>query len=597
MLPFWQLKTLTLLRGGLTLVGDQSPRWVQQVRQRYESGVASVFCLHGNVRDLHPFGGQYLPLPQFLVRAFTGGKQIVLFYSIRTGVNFAEPAMEREFCQFLAVHFSLSGEAALAAAVRNGTLPPQLQDLFKNPTFALPILQKLLETRDKVAIIMEDVELIAPNQELAFLSMDDRRNFALLRSWAENPRLLSRDNFVFWLTENLSDLNSRLRTSTPHLDITELPYPTYEQRLAFLQEELKEAKLQLHDLTVEQFAHLTAGLTLAYLRALIMEARKSGDPLTANHIRQRKEEIFREEYGGLIKVHEPEYGLDMVAGLDPVKRLLRLIAFILRSGNRQDAPMGVGFVGPPGTGKTYIVKAFAKEVGLPLVEVGNVREMWVGASERNADKVIALLRSMVPVIVFYDEIDQAYGRRGEIGDSGVSQRLWAKFATFMADTSLRGLMLTIWATNRPDLVDEAIKRPDRAGDIKIPLFFAAEDPETVLRISAKKRGFALDDFDFAPIIEKVQGYSPAELNAVLTQARWFALEDNSPVITFDHLMRAASTYTPSRNEQMIDYMETLAALECTDQRLLVSPYREMSREELSRRAQELRFALSAQGLL
>ncbi len=573
------------------------PKWAQQVRHRYEGGVASVFCLHGNIRDLQPFGNQYLVLPQFIVRAFTGGKQLVLFYSIRTGVTFADPAMEREFCQFLSVHFSLAGETSLAAAVRGGTIPPQLQDLFKNPSFALPLLQKLLETRDKVALIIEDAETLAPNQELAFLSVDDRRNIAILRNWAENPRVRQRDNFVFWLTENLSDLNSRLRTGTPHLDLTEIPYPNYEERLEFIQCELAEAKVKLHDLTPEQFAHLTAGLNLTYIRALIMEARKSGEPLTAQHVRQRKEEIFREEYGGLIKVHEPEYGLDMVAGLEPVKRMLRLVAFILRSGNHQDAPMGIGFVGPPGTGKTYIVKAFAKEVGLPLVEVGNVREMWVGASERNADKVIALLRSMVPVIVFYDEIDQAYGRRGEIGDSGVSQRLWAKFSTFMADTSLRGLMLTIWATNRPDLVDEAIKRPDRAGDIKIPLFFAAEDPEAVLKINAKKRGFKLEDFDFAPVVEKVKGFSPAELNAVLTQARWFALEDNSSVITFDHLMRAATTYTPSRNEQMIAYMEALAALECTDQRLLVPPYNEMSREDLMKRARTLRFELASQGLL
>ncbi|MFN4179608.1 MAG: AAA family ATPase [Armatimonadota bacterium] len=573
------------------------PKWAQQVRHRYEGGVASVFCLHGNIRDLQPFGNQYLPLPNFVVRAFTGGKQLVLFYSIRTGLTFADPAMEREFCQFLAVHFSLSGDMALAAAVRNGTLAPQVQDLFKNPSFALPLLQKLLETRDKVALIIEDAETLAPNQELAFLSMDDRRNIAILRNWAENPKVRQKDNFVFWLTENLSDLNSRLRTGTPHLDLTEIPYPNYEERLSFIQSELAEAKVKLHDLTLEQFAHLTAGLNLTYIRALIMEAKKSGEPLTAQHVRRRKEEIFHEEYGGLIKVHEPEYGLDMVAGLEPVKRLLRLVALILRSGNRQDAPMGIGFVGPPGTGKTYIVKAFAKEVGLPLVEVGNVREMWVGASERNADKVIALLRSMVPVIVLYDEIDQAYGRRGEIGDSGVSQRLWAKFSTFMADTSLRGLMLTVWATNRPDLVDEAIKRPDRAGDIKIPLFFAAEDPEAVLRINAQKRGFKLEEFDFSPIIEKVKGFSPAELNAVLTQARWFALEDNSPVITFDHLMRAATTYTPSRNEQMIAYMEALAALECTDQRLLVSPYSEMSREELMRRTRELRFELASQGLL
>lgn len=573
------------------------PRWAQQMRHRYEGGVASVFCLHGNIRDMQFFNGQFLPLKQFIVRAFTGGKELVLFYSIREGVAFADPKMEQKFCQFLATYFSLSGETSLAAAVRNGTLPQQVRDLFKNPSFALPLLQRLLETRDKIALIIEDAETIAPNQELAFLSMDDRRNIAILRSWAENPLVRQKDNFVFWLTENLSDLNSRLRTGTPHLDLTEIPYPTFEDRLLFIQNELADSKVKLEDMTVEQFAHLTAGLNLTYIKALIAESKKSGEPLTMKHVRQRKEEIFREEYGGLIKIHEPEYGLDMVAGLEPVKRMLRLIAFILRSGNRQDAPMGIGFVGPPGTGKTYIVKAFAKEVGLPLVEVGNVREMWVGASERNADKVIALLRSMVPVIVFYDEIDQAYGRRGEIGDSGVSQRLWAKFSTFMADTSLRGLMLTVWATNRPDLVDEAIKRPDRAGDIKIPLFFAAEDPEAVLKINAKKRGFKLDEFDFTPIIEKVKGFSPAELNAILTQARWFALEENSPAITFDHLMRAASTYTPSRNEQVIAYMEALAALECTDQRLLVPPYNQMQREELMRRVRELRFELASQGLL
>ncbi len=536
-------------------------------------------------------------MKEFIIKAFTGGKRIVLFYSLRNGIFFPDSTIERQFCSFLDVYFTLSGQREWAVEVRSGSLPQALQDLFKNPSFALPILERLLETQDRVALIIEEVETIAPNQELAFLSVDDRRNLSLLRSWAENPNIRARDNFVFWITETLSDLNSRLRMGTPHLDIVEIPYPRYEQRLEFLKAELEENKVPIAGITVESLAQLTAGLNLTYLRALIAEAKKTGETITADTVRRRKAEIFQEEYGGLIQVHEPTYGLDMVAGLEPVKRLLRLIATILKGNDPQDAPMGLGLVGPPGTGKTYLVKAFAKDVGLPLVEVGNVREMWVGASERNADRVISLLRSMVPVIVFYDEIDQAYGRRGEIGDSGVSQRLWAKFATFMADTSLRGRMLTVWATNRPDLVDEAIKRPDRAGDIKIPLFYAAEDPEQVIQICARRRNFALDDFDFAPVLEKVRGFSPAELNAVLTQARWFALEDGSPTITFDHLYRAATTYTPARNELMIRYMEVLSALECTDRRLLVPPYRDLSREELMSQAQELRAQLSLSGLL
>lgn len=69
----------------------QLPRWAQSVKQRYEGGIASVFCLHSNTRDLQPFGSQYLPLPFFLIYAFTGGKQLVVFYSIRTGITFADP--------------------------------------------------------------------------------------------------------------------------------------------------------------------------------------------------------------------------------------------------------------------------------------------------------------------------------------------------------------------------------------------------------------------------------------------------------------------------------------------------------------------------
>ncbi|MDW8122665.1 MAG: hypothetical protein RMK62_10180, partial [Armatimonadota bacterium] len=214
------------------------PSWVNAIRRRYEGGVASVFCLHTNTRDLLPFSGRYLPLRDFIVKAFTGGKKIVLFYSLRSGVFFPDAAMEREFCRFLDIHFTLTGHRDWAVAVREGKIPETLQEILKNPSIALPILQRLLETQDKVAVILEEVETIAPNQELAFLSLDDRRNLSLLRSWAENPYIRNRDNFVFWITETLTDLNARLRSGTPHLDITEVPYPRYEDRLEFLKSEL-----------------------------------------------------------------------------------------------------------------------------------------------------------------------------------------------------------------------------------------------------------------------------------------------------------------------------------------------------------------------
>ena len=575
---------------------SQLPVWADQVRRRYEGGVASVFCFCANTRDLQPLSGKYLPFSRFLVQAFTGGKSLVLSYSIRSGLTAGDAAMERDFVTFLQVYFSLAGLDELKVLLRDGNLHPLIQEKLKNPAFALPLLERMLESRSGVALIIDEIESIAPHNDLSHLSLDDRRNLSILRSWAENPRLRTQDSFVFWVSENLSEVNQRLRAGTPNLDIAEVPFPSYDDRLTFIRSELQGEAVKL-ELSDEQLSAVTAGLTLNYVQAFFTEARRSGGAITLDEVRQRKEEIFRDEYGGLLRVQEPTHGLDAVAGMEAAKKMLRVVVGILRGGNRQDAPMGIGLCGPPGTGKTYMAKALAKEAGLPFVEVGNVRGSYVGESERNADKVISLLRSMVPVIVFYDEIDQAYGQRGESGDSGVGQRLWAKFSTFMADSALRGLMLTFWATNRPDLLDEATKRPDRGGDLKIPVFFATEDPEAVLRISAQRRKFQLAEFDWTPILEKVPGYSPAELNAVLTQARWFALEEGKSVLEFAHVLRGAETFTPSRNDQMIEYMEVLAVLECTDQRLLSEKYQALTRADLLARSRELRFELQGQGLL
>jgi len=211
--------------------------------------------------------------------------------------------------------------------------------------------------------------------------------------------------------------------------------------------------------------------------------------------------------------------------------------------------------------------------------------------------VINFLESIGAVAVLWDEIDQTYGQRGERGDSGVSQRLWGMWSKFLGDTRHRGRILVIWMTNRPDAMDEATKRPGRLGDLKIPIFYAADDPLGVLRIVAGRLGARLPD-DLTRLADLLTGYSPAEVEALVTVARRTAPRDEgTPLLSSEHLMATADRYRPTRNETMIQFMELHAALESTFEDFLPAKYRGLTRAEMEAQAYELRLRLTTMGLI
>src|SRR2546422_5371928 len=118
---------------------------------------------------------------------------------------------------------------------------------------------------------------------------------------------------------------------------------------------------------------------------------------------------------------------------------------------------------PMGTGKSFIVQCFAKEIGIPVVELLNFRSKWQGQTEANLERVLSLLDAIGPVAVVVDEADAALGTRETGGaDSGVSERVFASLAAFMGDTRRRGKVIWFLMTSRPDLVPVDLKRQGRA---------------------------------------------------------------------------------------------------------------------------------------
>ncbi len=188
------------------------------------------------------------------------------------------------------------------------------------------------------------------------------------------------------------------------------------------------------------------------------------------YLTEVKKELIEKEAFGRIEFIESKRTLDDVAGHEEAKTWLRQDAALLKKGRLRAIPMGYLLCGRIGTGKTYLVECWAGEVGIPVVEIKNFREKWVGATEGNLERIFTILHALGQVLVFVDEADQATGKRDAgSGDSGLSGRIYGMLAREMSDTNNRGKIIWIFATWRPDLLEVDLKRQGRL-DVHIPLF-------------------------------------------------------------------------------------------------------------------------------
>jgi SpoVK/Ycf46/Vps4 family AAA+-type ATPase len=236
--------------------------------------------------------------------------------------------------------------------------------------------------------------------------------------------------------------------------------------------------------------------------------------------------------------------------------------------------MGILLCGPSGTGKTLLVNALAKASGFNCVKIDMSRILgqYVGESEKNFKKCLLGAQSQHPVIVFVDELDTAF-RRGDSGDSGVSRNIFSEFLQFTGNTNNRGKVIFIAATNRPDLIDPALKRAGRF-DKKIPILLPdAGERADIFRIMVKKYGFETDIEDFMPFAEETENYTGAEIETVVRKAYELASEDDidDNIITAEIMSEAIMRCRPST--QQVQFMTMLAIDECDDKDLLPDKYK------------------------
>ncbi len=188
-----------------------------------------------------------------------------------------------------------------------------------------------------------------------------------------------------------------------------------------------------------------------------------------------------------------------------------------------EPPKGILLHGPPGTGKTLLAKALANEIGAYFIAINGpeIMSKYYGESEQRLREIFKEAEENAPAIIFIDEIDSIAPRREEVTGE-VEKRVVAQLLTLMDGLKERGRVIVIGATNRPEALDPALRRPGRFDrEIVIPPPDKRARRE-ILAVHTRNMPLA-EDVDLDKIAEMTHGYTGADIAALVKEAALAAL--------------------------------------------------------------------------
>ncbi len=559
------------------------PGWAQELSYKYCSETANLYLIHGNIRDFLPnkmYEGEFVfvRIQEFISEVLFGNKDIIVFYDRSSGINFCDREMQNEYLSSMMKTFPDKTEKDL--------MSPAPSEAFRNleQYFMMNISKKL-----RIVLIIDFAETIVPNGPISELSEEDRYCLVTLNRWAHDPIFTQGDISIMLLSENISDINSRLVRS-PNTVKLSIPLPDRKVRKAFLDFTARKDYLLLESrLNNERVASITSGLNLMNLHQMAAESFQEDRTITTEYLRDKKKEIIENEAAGLLEFIETEYDLSMVAGHEFVKTRLKNAAKAVKKGQLEVLPMGYLISGPVGTGKTFLVTAFAGEVGIPIVKF---RAGWAGASEANFDKVMNIIKAMSPVGVLIDEADTllGYGSKNNRSQNG---SLFSRIADFMGNTAYRGRIIWFIATNRPDLIPIDLKRQGRAEE-HLALFFpqSSAEIEELYNILLHKLKLKTTGFTVSGILKRYKlNLSGADLEAILIRARFNAALNNRVVISEEDIVKTAAEFLPPTYPHEIDLQNYAALLECTSREMIPAQFRDIDKNQIVGEIKQLKILL------
>jgi transitional endoplasmic reticulum ATPase len=384
------------------------------------------------------------------------------------------------------------------------------------------------------------------------------------------------DGAVLIATSALPDqIDARLRA--PELCDRELsvPLPDGATRKALLEALLKSVPTR--DLALDEIAERTPGFVVADLAALVREAAlRAASRASADG---RPPTLHQDDLVGALSVIRPlsrsgsaeitvgSVTLDDVGDMAEAKQALtEAVLWPLQHPDTfarlgVDPPRGVLLYGPPGCGKTFVVRALAStgRLSVHAVKGSELMDKWVGSSEKAVRELFRRARDSAPSLVFLDEVDALAPRRGQSFDSGVTDRVVAALLTELDGIDPLRDVVVLGATNRPDLIDPALLRPGR---LERRVFVEPPDAAArceILRTAGKSVPLSAD-VDLDEVAAGLDGYSAADCVALLREAALTAMRRSIDAadVTAADLDAARKAVRPSLDPAQVESLRAFA---------------------------------------
>lgn len=353
-----------------------------------------------------------------------------------------------------------------------------------------------------------------------------------------------------------------------------IPLPDRAHRLKILQLAVKAVPLA-EDVSLDDVAGRTPGFVAADLLALVREA---GLRAAARQTLEATPTVAAQDFTDALDVVRPtamggarldlaKVSLEDVGDMTEVKAAvteavlwpLQYPDTFTRLGVAP--PRGVLLYGPPGCGKTFLVKAIAGsgQANVLSVKGAELLSKWVGESEAAVRELFRRAREAAPTLIFLDEVDALAPVRGQSTDGGTTDRVVASLLTELDGVEQLRDVVVIGATNRPDLVDPALLRPGRLERL---VYVPPPDAEARTAIlQAAVRAVPLDPtVDLGELGAQTVGFSAADCAALVREAALTAMRESMAATTVSaaHVAAALTTVRPSLDPAQVAALQAFA---------------------------------------
>jgi ATP-dependent 26S proteasome regulatory subunit len=409
-------------------------------------------------------------------------------------------------------------------------------------------------TKDPLAALDQVIEQVEP---AIFIFKDfhpflTKTNFAVTRKLKEIALHLKNSFKTILLISPVFEIPTELEKE---ITVLNHPLPSREDLSALLDRiiadvsQFTQVKIDLDDAGRDRLLQAALGLTLGeaenvFAKIIVKSERLSGDDVS--EVFAEKQQIIRKS--GLLEYYATNESFANVGGLAVLKEWLNKRAVAFTSEARAfglPAPKGILMLGVQGCGKSLSAKAVSNLWQLPLLrfDMGRMFGSFIGSSEENVRRAIAVAESVAPAILWVDEIDKAFAGSQSSGatDGGTTARVFGTFVTWLSEKTAP--VFVVATANDISQLPPELLRKGRLDEIFFVDLPRREERLEIFRIHLRKRDRDPVQFDLASLADASSNFSGAEIEEAINSALYDAFDAHGELTT-QHVLTALAQTVP-----------------------------------------------------